>query len=439
MLEALMGGTAEMRKQGQKLLPRWPAEEAEHYKTRLAAATLFPAYSRTVGVMSGKPFSKMLSLSDETPDVVKELESNIDMQGTNLHMFCAGALIDAMAYGISGVLVDHPTTEGLRTKADQDAAGVRPYFTHYRHGCILGWRTKTEAGRTTLTQLRLLEEVCEDDGDFGEQHVEQVRVLTPGAWQTYRKRDKNSDDWEVHEEGTTSIGAIPFVFFYGVRCGFGIGEPPLLELAHQNVEHWQSSSDQQNIMHVARVPILTTIGADGADVVIGASNSVGLPMGADMKFVEHSGESIGAGRESLKDLEDRMRQTGAELLIVKPGQVTATQVQNESEANRSVLQTIAESAEDSIDQCLQFAADWLKAGDGGSVTLFKDFGVSSLGDMGLQVLKDSALGGLISHETYFNEMKRRGLIAPDASWEDELDRIGEQGPAMAPGDAGNGE
>lgn len=34
-----------------------------------------------------------------------------------------------------------------------------------------------------------------------------------------------------------------------------------------------------------------------------------------MKFIEHSGAAIGAGRESLQDLEQQMIQTGAELLV----------------------------------------------------------------------------------------------------------------------------
>lgn len=38
------------------------------------------------------------------------------------------------------------------------------------------------------------------------------------------------------------------------------GKPPLIELAHLNVKHWQSQSDQDNILHVIRVPILVRIG-----------------------------------------------------------------------------------------------------------------------------------------------------------------------------------
>lgn len=38
--DALMGGTLEMRRQGKKYLPKWPNEDPESYKERLASAAL---------------------------------------------------------------------------------------------------------------------------------------------------------------------------------------------------------------------------------------------------------------------------------------------------------------------------------------------------------------------------------------------------------------
>ena len=41
--------------------------------------------------------------------------------------------------------------------------------------------------------------------------------------------------------------------------------PPLLDLAWLNLAHWQSSSDQRHILHIARVPILFARGMDTAE------------------------------------------------------------------------------------------------------------------------------------------------------------------------------
>jgi hypothetical protein len=49
---------------------------------------------------------------------------------------------------------------------------------------------------------------------------------------------------------------IPFVPLYGTRLAFMMGISPLRDVAYLNVKHWQSQSDQDTILHVARVPIL---------------------------------------------------------------------------------------------------------------------------------------------------------------------------------------
>lgn len=427
MIRTLMGGTAAMRDAGKRYLPKWPNEDEESYKARLESATLYPAFRRTIEVMGGKPFSKALTLGEDTPPRIVQWMDDCDMQGNNLHAFASDILADLLALGVSGVLVDYPRVDGVRTVADERQAGARPYFTRYAPGTVLGWRTERRGGATRLTQLRLLETVEEDDGEFGIAEVEQVRVLTPGAWQIWRKE---KEDWGLYEEGTTTLPEVPFVFFCARKVGFGESEIPLLDLAYQNIEHWQSSSDQQTILHVARVPILALIGADEAEITVGAKSAVKLPVGGDMKFVEHSGAAIGAGKESLADLEERMRATGAELLVLKPGQITATQVTSESEANKSTLQRIVENMEDGLDQCLQFAADWVKEPQGGSVQIFKDFGAATLAEASAQLLLQANQAGKISDETFFGELQRRGIVAPDVTFDDERERIEGQGPAL---------
>lgn len=427
MIRALIGGTAAMRAAGKAYLQKWPNEDDESYKARLSTATLYPAFRRTVEVLSGKPFAKPLTFGEGTPQRIVDWMSDCDLQGNNLHTFAAQLMNDVVSFGISGVLVDYPKVEGVKTQADERAAGVRPYFTRYGPGTVLGWRTARIGGATRLTQLRLLETVEEDADDFGSSEIEQVRVLTPGAWQVWRQE---KEDWRLYDEGPTTIDRIPFVFFYAKKTGIGVSEIPLLDLAYQNVEHWQSSSDQQTILHVARVPILALIGAEDSEITVGAKSAVKLPLGADMKFVEHSGAAIAAGKQSLADLEERMRATGAELLVLKPGQVTATQVTSESEANRSVLQRMAEGLEDGLDQCLQFAADWVGEEKGGSAQVFKDFGAATLAEASAQLLLQANQAGKLSNETFFSELQRRGIVAPDVAFEDERDRISEQGPAL---------
>jgi hypothetical protein len=45
-------------------------------------------------------------------------------------------------------------------------------------------------------------------------------------------------------------------------------------MALLNIKHWQSQSEQDNILHVARVPILTVFGLEeGQELTIGSSSA----------------------------------------------------------------------------------------------------------------------------------------------------------------------
>ncbi|MCZ4331092.1 DUF4055 domain-containing protein [Castellaniella denitrificans] len=425
----LLGGTRAMRAAAARRLPKWPNESTESYQARLSTATLFPALARTLGVMAGKPFSKALTYGDDVPARIREWCDDADLQGTNLHTFAAGMMEEALGYGTAGVLVEYPRTDGVRTVADERAVNARPYLVRYNHNQILGWRSFRLSGVTVLTQLRLSESAEVEDGDYGTKAVDRVRVLRPGSWELWEEGEKG--EYVLTDFGVTTLQKIPFVPFYGRKTGFMAGVSPLLDLAHLNVKHWQSQSDQDTILHVARVPILAAITSDeGFELTVGASSAVRIPEGGDLKFVEHGGAAIAAGRQSLQDLEDQMIQTGAELLVAKPGQRSATEANNDAEANKSELQRITEAFEDSLDQCLQFMADWVGEAQGGHVSLFKDFGAATLTDASAQLILSMQQAGLISKETAIREQQRRGMLAPDLDPTAEIERAQADGPAL---------
>lgn len=433
MIEALMEGTCEMREEGEKFLPRWPNESRDAWKARLAAATLFPAFQRTIGVIAGKPFSRQLLLQDDVPPRIRAWCDDADMEGNNLHSFAAGLMQEALSYGIAGVLIDHtPAPQnngGPVTVAQEVAAGARPYMIPIMAEQILGWQQTRINGRPVLTQLRIEEEVEVPDGPFGVKEVERVRVLTPGAWELYEENDKG--DWVIVDSGTTTLQAVPFVPFYGRKTGFMTGVSPLMELAHLNVKHWQSQSDQDNILHVARVPMLALIGVDDdSSLTIGASSAIKLPQGGDAKFIEHTGAAIGAGAASLKALEEQMIQCGAELMTAAPGTRTATEAANDADANKSELLRIVESFEDAIDQCLQYMADWVGEPQGGHVSLYKDFSAATLSEASAQLVLSMQQSGLISKETAIRELQRRGMLAADVDPTIEADRVAQEGPSL---------
>ncbi|CNE48915.1 DUF4055 domain-containing protein [Yersinia enterocolitica] len=438
MIMALRGGTTAMRKAGKIYLPQWPNEDDGFYKSRLNTATLFPAFARTVEVLSGKPFSRPVTWAEDVPARIADMFDDIDMQGRNLHSFLADVCEEAISNGICGILVEHPPVDTGLTIAQEKAIGARPYFATILANSLLDYKSTRVNGQETITQLRFVEMVAEEtDSEFAEKIVEQVRVIDIGRWRTYREK-KNEitgvKEWLLHDEGTTTLQKVAFVPVYGDRIGFMQSRPPLVELAHMNVEHWQSKSDQQTILHVARVPILFGKGMDQDQVItVGAASAViSEKDNADLKYVEHSGKAIESGRLDILDLEDKMRQIGAELLVVKPGRTTVAQTLAENEAGTCALQRIVGDLTDAANQALQFMADWIHEEKGGHISIFRDFGAATLAEASAELLLEMNIAGSLSNETLFSEIQRRGMISGDTKWEDEEEKIKSQPPRPGP-------
>lgn len=433
IVDPLMGGTQAMRAAGTKLLPQYPAEADDTYKERLALSTLLPAYAETVASSTSRVFAEPLQLGEDVPEPVKLFCDDIDLGGNDLNSWSVEWFREALAKGLCHAMIEHQPTRDVegnklyKTVAEEQAAGVRPYAVIIKPGQVLGWRF--DGGK--LMQVRYMESVEVADGDFGVKCVDQVRVLEPGSWRTYRKPEKGGA-WVAEASGSTNLTYIPWVTFYTGRTGLMTAKPPLLELAHLNVKHWQSQSDQDNLLHVARVPLLFVF-TDNEEfqLTISSASATRMPKDGNAKYVEHTGAAITAGRDSLNDLVDDMRMAGAKLLQKdKQAVKTAAQANEEAARELSPLARLAGQFADCIAQLLQILADYGSLGDGGRVEMRGNFDSDFAPEVSLPNLISMANSGKLSDETLYSEMQRRGVISDELDWEDEKARIEEQGPAL---------
>lgn len=441
IVDPLMGGTRAMRAAGEELLTRWPDEEKDAYQKRLDRSTLFPAYSETVKNNTGRVFAEPIVLGEDVPPALQELTQDFDRQGNNMQVWAKSYFSQALSHGLCHALAEYPNIKPkgdaeLVTRADAQAVKARPYAIMIRPQQVIGWLSSNEGGEHILTQFWYMESVEEKDGLFGVKCIPQIRVLVPGAWMTYREKDaEGKKAWVLHDEGKTSLGHIPLTTLYTERTGYMTAKPPLLELAHLNVKHWNSQSDQDNILHIARVPVLAVIGIqdDTWKMTVGASAATKLPIGGDMKWIEHTGKGMEAGRTSLQDLEDQMRVAGAKLLQKdKQAVKTATQAEEEAAQEMSPLQTMASSLEDALDQILQHFAELNGEKEGGHVQVHGNFDTDFIPEVSIPALIQLSLASKISDETLFAELQRRNVVSQDLEWADEQARIATQGPAEGP-------
>lgn len=111
LIADLMGGTASMRRAGQRWLPREASESWTAWRARLQRSVLFNGLSRTIQALAGRPFARPVALADAHDDLL-QLATNIDGRGTALGSFAAALLRALLRDGIVHVLIDRPQHGG---------------------------------------------------------------------------------------------------------------------------------------------------------------------------------------------------------------------------------------------------------------------------------------------------------------------------------------
>jgi hypothetical protein len=443
LTRTLMGGTDAMRKAGAKYLPAFMAETPANHQARINRSVLFNATKKTVVDMTGRVFAKPIELGEDMPEQLKQIAENVDNAGRHLNVFARDVFFDSLQTGIGFIYVDHPPAipkgegtgrDGEVTKADE--LHRRPYLTYVRVEDLIGWKSTVIDGVVVLTQARIREHVTIPDGPFNEKTIAQIRELSRGGWETWRQAEDgpNKGKWFRFAEGTVTLDYIPLVPIYLNRSGFFTGAPPLKDLADLNVAHWQSSSDQRNILTVARVPILfaTGISAEDATMEIGASSMVRASNPeATLQYVEHTGAAIAAGERDLQSLVMQMQAMGLQLLVDEQTGRTATGELRDNSKENSSLSAMVSALQDALEQGFGYMADYLGLGHdaGGSLAVNHDFGLTGrLGD--IQYLTQAALGGKIDDRTYIDELKRRGALSDAVDTDVVLHRLDTAPPEL---------
>jgi len=430
MVHNLLGGTSVMRGEATRYMPRHEEESQLNYEERLASTTLFNMFELTLDALVGRPFSDPVKLNDDVPSDIKVLTEDIDLQGNDLSVFSRKVFREGVGKGLVHILIDMPViTEeerGKRTKDDDNKEGRRPYWVMVRPENLIFASSQNINGQEVLTHVRIREVITEMNG-FSEEDTEQIRVLEPGKFAVWRKikSKKKKEEWKVVDSGATSLSVIPLVSFYSnEEKGLMLTKPPLEDLAHLNVRHWQSTSDQTNILTVARFPMLAVAGAtdtSGATMAIGPKQLLGTkdPQGR-FYYVEHTGRSIEAGRQDLLDLEEMMASYGAEFLKRRPGNATATARALDSAEATSPLQDMTVRFMDAIDRALDITAQWLGQEEGGTVEITTDFGPERINEAHVGALLALRESRDLSAKHMLLELQRMGGLADDFDFEANL-------------------
>lgn len=431
IIDDLLGGTATMRKAAQTYLFQMEMEESDSYRKRLERSTLYPALSETLSQMTGRVFFNPIDVADVT-ETVQALFDDVDLVGNNLDVFASRWFYSALAYGCSFALIDFTRVEAVKSRAEEKALNARPYWVHIKPHQVLGIKTARVNGKQAITQFRYVVNEQVEDGEFGVKTVKHVYVYEIGK---VRKFSEAEGEFRLESEllltaQNRPLDFVPVVPFITKRNELTNAiEPPLMELAYLNVKHWQSQSDQDNITNIARVPLLAIYSNDEVKQLSIGGSAIHLPVDSSMQFVEHSGQAIASGVESLKDLEEQMKTAGAKLLTKTALAMTDSQARDEAGKEISQLRLLANRFEDAIDLALEYTGHWLGIAKEqvGNVQISGNIENDLDPSASMASVIQLRNAGVISNQSTFDEAKRRGLLADSLEWNTEQERLQSEG------------
>lgn len=411
LIEDLIGGSYELRRRHRRYLPQEPRELDEAYDNRLARSVCPPYYIRLERMLAGMLTRKPVRLNDVS-DVVREQLFDVDLQGNDLNVWCYEACRKMVRYGHIGVLVDAPAAGELG----------RPYWVTYSPREILGWRTELIDGAQKLTQLRLLEKVIEPDGDYGEKEVEQVRVLTPGAFEIHRHDAKGQ--FVVHDSGTTTMDHIPFAIAYSNRVNFMESRPPLEDIANLNLKAYQVQSDLDNQLHISAVPMLAFYGfpQSAEEVSAGPGEAISFPSDGRAEYIAPPSNAFDSQFRRLDQLASQINELGLSAVLgQKLSAETAESKRIDRSQGDSTMMVIAQNMQDLIDNCLAHHAHYLNIEEVGSSFVNRDFLGARLEPQEIQALLQLYTAGTISQKTLLDQLYEGEVLGDEFDVEEELE------------------
>jgi len=417
VMAAVTNGTEYLRDQSEKYLPQEPREDDDAYETRVARSVLSPYTSRLIETAAGAILRKPIHI--EGDQYWLDLAQNIDGIGSNINEYARRALVSSLTYGHSAILVDYPAAMGARNLAEERAQGRRPYFIHVDAAQIWGWRQASTMPGAPLTQVRIHEYTTRPLNDFGEEQIEQMRVIYPGKYDLYTL---GQDVVEFSETGDYSLPEIPLVPIYSNRRGMLQSLPPLLDIANLNITHYQRQADLIHALHIAAMPTLVLEGWDDTtgSATMGVNYAIAMQPGNKAYYVQADATSFDAQAAELQSLEMQMSSLGFTKLFGQKFVAESAEAKRIDQAQgNSVLSIISQELESALNQAFAFAAQYVGL-EPPEISIDRDFDYYRLIGQDVSVLTQLNELGKIS-DAMLLEILRRGEILPDnINIEDEL-------------------
>ena len=335
IMKAVTEGTDYLRQNSEAFLPLEPREDYDAYLARVNRAVFSPFTQRLIRAATGLVLRKPITLTGD-PYWTEMFKMDVDGCKSDLDEYARRILMCSLTYGQSHILVDYPAPSGARSLAEERAQDRRPYWIEVDPTNLYGWRLDRETNYGNLVQARIAEKAVLPSGQFGEKVFDQIRVIEPGRYRVFRKKEQIEEMYDVSdnssvgefevattqkdyaqvESGSFSLGEIPLVTIYSGKTDNLVSKPPLLDIAYLNIAHFQRQADLIHSLHVASQPMLVMEGYDDQtkDLAISVNYAMATQPGNKVYYVEPASSAFDAQSAEIKELQMQMATLGISTL-----------------------------------------------------------------------------------------------------------------------------
>lgn len=457
-VDAVLDGIEGMKMHFHEFLPKFRDEDDTDYKFRTSCAVMTNVYNDIAESLAGKPFEQPVQLvSDQTdanedteangiPDAIDEFVYNVDGSGSNLTVFASQTFFNGINNAIDWIMVDYTKVDTpVVSIADARERGLRPYWTHILARNVLDVRSKMVGRDEVLTYVKIFE-----PGDPDHVRIFQRfdtmdgarRPVTTVTWQLWQKvvnDTTKAKEYQMVDSGDITIDQIPMVpFVTGRREGRQWRfTPPMRAAVELQIQMFRQETGLEHATQLTAYPMLAAngikppLGQDGkpqTKIAVGPNRVLWSPPRDDggpagnWAYVEPGAESLKFLETRVEATERRLRELGRQPLTASSSNITVITAAVAAGKAKSAVKAWALMLSNALENALMLTAKWMDVEYDPTVHVFAEFDDWMEGE-DLDALDKARERGDISHETYCEELLRRGVLSSNFTIKRERIRL----------------
>ena len=435
IMKAVTEGTEYLRENSEAFLPLEPREDFDAYMARVNRAVFSPFTQRLIRAATGLVLRKPITLTGD-PYWTEMFKMDVDGCKSDLDEYARRILMCSLTYGQSHILVDYPAPSGALSLAEERQQNRRPYWIEVDPNNLYGWRLDRESNYGNLIQARIAEKAVLPDGDFGEKVYDQIRVIEPGRYRVFRKKEQIEEMYDVSdnsvtgnfemgsadkdykqvESGQFSLGEIPLVTIYSGKTDNLVSKPPLLDIAYLNLAHFQRQADLIHSLHVASQPMLVMEGYDDQtkDLAISVNYAMATQPGNKIYYVEPASSAFDAQSAEIKELQMQMATLGISTLSQQKFVAESADARRLDRVDtNSMLAMVSMELEQKLQKAFNLSAEYVGI-EPPEVKISRDFDIERLIGQDITALTSLFDQNVIDRDE-FRDILVQGEVLPSAN------------------------